>query len=579
MKISETVPTSIQENSAVSAARPKWLFYVLLGLAAVASLLLIAKFVFSLNIVGHLFNFPFQLDESEGMLVAEVHLMDSGLNLYAQPNTTMFISAPYPPLYYLLVWPLQHFTGVSFKPGRAVSLLASFGIAVVLYKLVLTLAISRTNAVTKKFGYRLVALATAFFWATLGLVAFWGNAVKPDITAVFFDVVGLLLIARWCLKSKPQAKIKFSQSFRLEILVYVAALFFALAVLTKQTSFAGAAAAFVFLFVRKPATALRFIVIWLLLAFGPMLAMNVLSGGGYWWHNVTVHQLPWQFENYWKFTFGFIQSYQIFVLLALAYVLLYLVGLIKNLRQKFSWNVFSLDAGLLAILYLGSGTLQGFSVGTYGGNHNHLLEMAAAMCLGAGLTLAQGWQWWQARQSNRWQVAALPLALLLLIVQGLGAFVGEGQVKPENFPVLGNFGLTQAVLSGLRSEFNNPDWLTLQYRVLPAGYTANLEHITSVLTNVSGPVYSDNVSLVLNTFKPLTTTDPFTQTHATFYGRWNEAGLLAMINQHFFAAIAVNVTDHQCDLPSIYISPGLATAIQKNYDLKYRDTECIFEPK
>jgi len=552
-------------------------------LVALAAVLLVAKVIFSLNIVWQIFNFPFQNDESEGMIVAEVQLMDSGANIYAQPTSTSFVSAPYPPLYYLLNWPLLHFGGLSFKPGRAISLAATFGIAFLLYKLVRLINQPQDFTLKRVSAARVGGIAAALFWATLGLVAFWGDAVKPDMTALFFSLLGVWAAAKWASRNAgPRTNVgrgsgeAFERSLQLLInegWLYLAAVAFALAVLTKQTAFAGPSAVLVFVLLRRPFAALRFGIVWLVLGFGPMLAMNVLSEGGYWWHNVIVHQLPWTFENYSKFMGGFVQSYQLYLLLALAFVVSWLL---KLLSSRSGWRQ---NNGWLPMLYLGSSTLQGLSAGTYGGNHNHLLELAAAMCLCAGLGLAQAWQLWQIAGAKTWQKAAWLLVLVLLIIQSIGLFAGEGQVKAANFPVLGSVGPGVHILEALQTQFYNPDWLRLQYRVPPAVNTQNLENVYQVLVNVNGPVYSDNISLVLLANKPLFTTDPFTQTHATFYGRWNETELVQMISQQKFAAIAGSNFDKQCSLPPIYFSPGIAAAVKQHYAVKYTDTECIFLPK
>ena len=517
------------------------------------------------------------------MIVAEVHLMDSGANIYAQPTTASFVSAPYPPLYYLLNWPLVHLGGLSFKPGRAISLVATCGIAFLAYKLVMLINQFHNPSPKKAEVARLGGIAAAVFWATLGVVAFWGDAVKPDMTAVFFSLLGVWAAAKWAsqttrpktspISGSAQVLRRSWQLSKTEGWLYLAAVAFALAVLTKQTAFAGPSAVLVFVLLRRPFAALRFASVWLTLGFGPMLVMNVLSDGGYWWHNVIVHQLPWTFENYSKFMGGFLQSYQIYVLLALVFVVSWLFDLLGN------WSSWRQNFGWLPVLYLGGSTLQGLSAGTYGGNHNHLLELAAAMCICAGLGVAQAWQLWQKVGAKAWQKAAWLLVLGLLIVQSVGLFVGEGQVKVADFPVLNNFGPGVQLLETLQNQFYNPDWLRLQYRVPPAANTQNLENVRQILDHVSGPVYSDNVSLVLLAHKPLVTTDPFTQTHATFYGRWNETELVKLITQQKFVAIAGSNFDKQCTLPPIYFSPAISSAIEQHYGVKYTDTECIFLPK
>ena len=198
----QSIPNQTDPSQRLLVRVGRWIVWLLLVLV---TLLLLAKVVFSLNIIWQIFQFPFQTDESEGMIVAEVHLMDTGTNIYALPGPHLFVSAPYPPLYYLLNWPFLHLGGLSFKPGRAISLLATVGIAFLLYKLAVLIG-KNQNRVAGRNTFKVAGAAAALFWATLGLVAFWGDAVKPDMTALFFSLGGIYLVASWANSSETVAK-------------------------------------------------------------------------------------------------------------------------------------------------------------------------------------------------------------------------------------------------------------------------------------------------------------------------------------------------------------------------------------
>ena len=315
------------------------------------ALLLVAKILFSLNIAWQIFNFAFQIDESEGMIVAETGLMDHGLNLYALPSPDRFVSAPYTPLYYLLNWPFIHLLGLSFKPGRLISFGATVSIAFLLYRMVRVYGLGRAGSVS-----RWPAIITALVWSSLGLVAFWGAAVKPDMTALLFDLAGLYLVFTSTDKNagamlaspgststdknvgamlaspgsaRPVGRGK-HRPYRDGL--YLAAGLFALAALTKQTAFAGVVVAGGWLMISGPlplrprlVRLVKFGLVYGGLAFGPMIIMNLLSSGGFWYHIVTVHELPWSGQNYAKFVGGFAQSYGLFGLLALVFVPLWLL--------------------------------------------------------------------------------------------------------------------------------------------------------------------------------------------------------------------------------------------------------------
>ncbi|HEX2912663.1 MAG TPA: hypothetical protein VH186_17795 [Chloroflexia bacterium] len=590
--LEETTQTPASAPAARPAIKIGRLVKPLNLLWLLAFVLLAAKLLFSLNIIWQIFNFAFQVDESESMIVSETLLMNRGVDIYARPGPELFISAPYTPFYYLLNWPFLHFMGSSFKPGRLISFLAACGIAFILYCLVRVYA---EKLGTRAIAGRLSGLLAGLAWGSLGLVAFWGGAVKPDVTALFLSLSGLYLIFTGNFEpAKPEEKPvsvagRIAGHLKANRRLYAAALLFALAALTKQTAFAGIGVALLWLILTRAGgsyfTALRFLGLYLFLAFAPMLLMNLTTQGGFWYHIVTVHELPWSFQNYIKFLGGMLQSYQVFALLALAFALLWLAETL--FAGKFSpgalWLRLRNNSATFFVLYLGAAFGASLSAGTYGGNHNHLLELAAAICLGVGALLVYLQK--NIAGKSAWR-KALPVAALALVCwQGVGLFLGEARITPDSVPLLGSVQPTEAALAGVRQEFLNPDWLGLEYRAPLPEQKQRLAEVAAFLNNDQGKyIYSDNVSLVLATTKPLFTTDPFTQTHATRYGRWDQSFLLEMVRNQQFSLIALRRTDERSAskntvISDIYLSPELAQAMSENYRLACHDAAVIYVPK
>ncbi|NWJ46556.1 MAG: hypothetical protein HXX08_11810 [Chloroflexi bacterium] len=547
--------------------------WLVLALFLLLGGLLLAKIIFSFNIMWQIFNYPFQVDESEGMIVSEVGMMAKGVDIFAPPSREIFISAPYTPLYYWLNLPFLEIMPGSFKPGRLISFIATLGSALIIFRLVLLYGKTRTKP---SFSGAIIAAAS---WGSLGLVAFWGGAVKPDITAVFFNLLAIWFAAKWDL---GQRAFRFLGT---DGWLYLSALMAAMSVQTKQTAFAAAAAVLCFALIKRPLSALKFLGLYLLLGFAPMWLMNLLSNGGFWWHIVTVHELPWSFSNYWKFASAFTLNYQIYLVVALFFATLYLVEILPRLlKRRNPFPTLAQNPATLLLGYAATTLLVTFSAGTYGGNHNHLLEFAAAMSIGVGLSLSRLREWWQSdtKQIYRW---IYPLALLLLAVQALAMFVAEGRIKPADFPVLGSIAPTRASLTFLHDRFSDPEWLGLQYRVPQPDQINGYSRVVQFITNDTGAlIYSDDVSLVMPTGKRIFTTDTFTQTHATFYGRWDESQLVQMVRERKFSIIVLRESIQKRvseggQLQDIYLSPALASAILENYDQTCPDRATIYEPK
>jgi hypothetical protein len=510
---------TIQTAKLKSHPWPTWLLAAALAILAALLLLKVAD---SARLMGGLFLWPQQLDESESMIVAETLLLDGGTNIWARPTPQLFISAPYPPLYYLLNWPILHFVGVSFKVGRALSLLCTLAAGALICALVVQVTRDRIAG-------GLAALA----WWGLGLVAFWGALVKPDMLAVACGLAGL-----WWLLARPPAQ------------VWVALPFFWGAIYSKQTALAAAGAACAWLLLTRPRTGAAFTGILLAGALLPALALNALTDGGYYYHIVTVHDLPWYADRFAQFSAGFLAAYWPWVVVGMGGIL----GLLLLDGQAWwaAWRKGPSPApttaptrypGLLLGGYLALSLGAAIGAGTLGGNHNHFLDWAAAGCLGFGLA-----------------------------IYGLRALPGQAGRVAAAAVVL----VLAAQVPGM---FRPPAWMGLELRVPPASVAEGWSNVTQYVTNDPGAAYSDNVGLLLNARKRLWTTDPFTQTHATFYHRWDESALVAAIQAQVFSLIILRVDLTQPDEGQGDVSPGIAAAVRAAYTLDQRNVEFIYKPK
>jgi hypothetical protein len=487
-------------------------------LAALVLLLagLLWKDVASAQMSAGLFAYPFQFDESEGMIVAETMLLDQGTNIYLRPGPELFIAAPYPPLFYLLAWPAQHIVGTepSFKIGRAISILASVLAGVCLFGIVR--AVTRSSLAG--------ALSAALWWA-LGLVAFWGSLVKPDVLAVAFG-----LAAMWWLLARPPPQIWWALPF------------FWCAFYTKQTAVAAGVAAVAWLLVTRPRAGIGFGAAYLAGIVVPSLALNLATGGGYFYHMFALHDLPWDPDRYLDYARGFLQAYGWFVVPGLlAGVVAAGTWVVRRVRGQQGPS--EVQGGMLVFFYMCVSHVASSGTGTFGGNHNHFLEWAAASCLGLGLGAGM------LLRAGTWPAKAAGVAVALLLI------------------------------SQVPSLFSTPRWLGLELRVPPLAFTEGMMNVFQYVTNNSGEAYSDNVGLMLLAHKKLWSTDPFTQTHATYYGRWDETALVKAIKQRRFSQVVLRIDATAPDAGSGDVSPGILQAVRDNYKLDQRNVENVYVPR
>jgi hypothetical protein len=135
------------------------------------------------------------------------------------------------------------------------------------------------------------------------------------------------------------------------------------------------------------------------------------------------------------------------------------------------------------------------------------------------------------------------------------------------------------LLAQVPSLFETPRWLGLELRVPPAAYTEGMTNVFQYVTNNSGSAYSDNVGLLLAAGKKLWTTDPFTQTHATHFGRWDESKLVEAIRARHFSQIILRIDVFDPDAGAGDVSPGILQAVRDNYKLDQRNVENIYVPR
>jgi hypothetical protein len=523
----------LDERPSWLPARSDWPAWVLLAALVVLAVVLALKVRDTAQTMAGFFNWPFQFDESESMIVAETLLLDRGMDIFGKLTPEQFIAAPYPPLYYMLNWPFLHFLGASFKPGRALSFLATLAAGGLIGGL--TWRLTRDA---------LAGLLGALAWGAVGIVGFWGALVKPDMLAVACGLAGL-----WWVAGVPTARLG---------RVWGALPFFLAAFYSKQTAIAAVVAACVWLILCHWRTGLAFTAAYAAGAGGGTLALNWLTGGGYLYHESTLHDLPWMGDRFLSYLQSWAGAYWLVVVPGVLGALALLArdgasllreaggtgGLMRRLGRF--GELAGPQGGLLIAGYLGMSLVTSIGTGTLGGNHNHLLDLTAACGLGFALAVAG--------------------------------------VRRNPGPVLGVAGAVAALAlcTQVPALYSTPHWLGHELRLPGAGVAEGMSNIAQYTSNTPGLVYSTDLSVLLATDKwklRLWTTDPYTQTHATHYGRWDESALVQAILAHRFALIILPPFDITApDQASGVVSPGIQAAVAQAYHLDQRNVLFVYKP-
>ncbi len=202
-------------------------------------------------------SYPYELEWQEGGMLQMLQRLTSGAGMYVEPDLA-YSAFPYPPLFFVTVWPFAEAFGESFFALRIVSLLSSLVCMFLLFELG-----------KERAGSRAGLLCAGMFAATWRFAGAWLDVGRVDSLFLALTLLAFVAISR-------------SKGVRS---VAIAAGIFFLAFLTKQSAL-GVAAVLVFPLYRKHGVraALIFVGILAALVAGSTWAGDVMTDGWYSWY-------------------------------------------------------------------------------------------------------------------------------------------------------------------------------------------------------------------------------------------------------------------------------------------------------
>lgn len=494
----------------------------LLFLLAIVPLLV--KAPAAARFTASILTYPFQVDDSEGVVLSEAQLLARGTDPYQPVRPDFFTAAPYTPIFTGLNAVVFVFAPFTFKFGRGLALLATIFTAGVLGWLL-----------RWRTGSFAIATWGVAMVLTLNLVNVWAGRARPDPLALGFNLAGLALAWRawpggaWASRARERplcAKDWWE--------VALVAFLFGLGFYTKQTLLAAPVAVGAYLVLIRPRLAFAFAAVYGALIVIPFVLLDTITRGGFYQHIVAFHS-SWSWTDFWRLWSPFIARYWPLVSASLALVAV--AGSTMIRRRS--------DGLALPAIYLVLALVSALGAGTHGGNHNHFVEGLVAATLGAGLVAGR---LARARQGpSRLAAGALLLALAL-------ASLGEAGLAGSN-------------------------WLARDFRTPRAAEREGWAQLAAYVTNDPGPVYSDNVGLLLVAGKAVRYTDPFTLTYAAATGQWDQRGLVRRIEAGEFSLIALRYDIFAESGAAADLTPEMYAAIRARYRLVERNVLYVYRPR
>lgn len=519
-------------NGMDQAGRRKWPDLLIIGALILACMLLAPKLFATAHYDAAILRFPFQVDDAEGVLLAEAGLIVHGTDPYAyQPSPAhYFYAGPYTPIYTLLNSGAVAALGPTFKFGRLVQLLATLSVAGWLAWMV--------RRAAKDWRGWIVGMWVAALFVTAHLVAVWSVRVRPDMTALAFNALGVVVLRawldadgweRWNERTWPRG----ATLARLAL----GAACFALGWWTKQTAVALPLAFIIATTMRKPKIGAAIAALYAVMIAFPFALLTLRTNGGFAQKTVG-YQGSWQWEAFWRLAQPFVGRYAYVIVIAVPCACLLAV---RSRRPTIAVCWLALSGGVA------------LGAGTSGGNHNHFVEFVAAALLLIGQCVATLVTTEICMRRVAW---ILPVCGVLVML-----------------------GITAAAVT---EHDGSTGWLARDYHLPTASERAGLEAVASSIANSPGPVYSNNVGILVVTGQVVRVTDPFTMAAEVRLGRWDDALLVADVEEGKYPLIALSYNDVATldpDLPPTDATPELIRAIQARYRLIERNVLRLYVPK
>jgi 4-amino-4-deoxy-L-arabinose transferase-like glycosyltransferase len=524
--------------NATLARASRWLPTLLIALALLP---LLAKIPAAAGFTGTILAYPFQVDDSEGVILSEAQWLARGVDPYQPARGDFFTAAPYTPIYTLINAAAFAIGPFTFKAGRGVAWLATLAVAALIAGLVWWR--TRRPALAAWAGLAIL---------TTNLVSVWSVRARPDHLALAFNLAGFALIwSRWTAITATPTD---AQRGRWAIdratwrTLWLAAICCALGFYTKQTLLAAPVALGLGLLLARPRAGIAFGAIYGALVLMPFALLTAITRGGFYQKIVAFHS-SWSWHDFAFLGGPFVTRYWPLLLLG---IVLPLAVALAALRGRALFAHLRADRDLLPALYLPSALFFALGAGTHGGNHNHFVESVIVALFCGALLVGR---YLDADKRSPW-LAWRALAPVPLIVLALA---------------LGN-----------EARFGTENWLARDFRQPRPAEREGWQNVASFVTNDPGPVYSDNTGLLLVAGKEVRYTDPFSLTFAARTGQWDESALVGRVERGEFSLIALRYDVFATPANgggANDLTPALYTAIRTRYRVIERNVMTIYAPR
>lgn len=437
------------------------------GLILAASLALLLSFLVYLLYAINLITFPFDYDQGEGFELYDAILFSQGQLPYRNTEVYPFYSSNYPPLYHVLAAPMAWIFGPAYWYGRLISFLASLAGACAI------------GYAVYRDGHRhlWLAILSGLAFLASNFVYHIGPLFRQHILMVALETVAIVILAR----AFPQRD---KRGIACGLLLLICAGY------TKQLAAITAVAAFAWMFLRQPRTALRWAAGFIAVGALIFLGLN-LASDGHWWTQAIVANVnpfhPWQ-------AFGLFALW-----FQLHGFLLVPAGLLMLYETYFD------RLSIYAIWFFFAALAGGVASGAWGAGDSYFTTSIAAACILSGICLSRSLKAaWQspARLQRALGQGDKPAWPVLLLVPLLYLGYARATLKMPTQGVFAPLAQLLGVEPSARGSFYDsasfevPGYANIGYFVTAEDEAAGWR-IVELIKDSVGPVLSEDAGFAL----------------------------------------------------------------------------------
>ncbi len=364
------------------------LYLVPAGLIGLALLAYVGYFVIYTLYAGALFQFPFDYDQGEGFELVDTLLFSRGEWPYRSNDVYPFYSSNYPPVFHLVVVPLVWLFGPQYWTGRLVSYLG-------------------TLITAAAIGYAVQRESRRWWLAGLSGLAFLASNYVYHVGPLFRQHMFMVMLEMLAVVWLSQIVAREERDGRSYPKALAGVMFvLLLAGYTKQLAYATVIAVFGFLFLRRPARAVKWAIPFGLTTALIFVGLNWATDGQWFIATITANVNEFVPGQAWGLYQQWFRLHIVLTSVALVYALYQLYA--ERLSAYSVWFVVA--------------AINSVTAGKWGAGESYFTTAIAASCILTGLALGrvlqrvenQPWKRPGMRQVTHWLVlSVIPILFLV----------------------------------------------------------------------------------------------------------------------------------------------------------------------